>query len=155
MPHPVATRSSTGRSTCRSRGPTTPTAVPAPASPPTRSFGPSRSWTKPQLAGDMITRAVEAGAPAAWVAGDEVYGADPELRTTIRSHGLGYVLQIAANRHVPVKAGLLRVDAITKKLPKRAWQRRSAGAGSKGQRWYSWAWVQLQPEDPHDPEDPE
>ncbi len=111
--------------------------------------------TKPQLAGDMITRAVEAGAPAAWVAGDEVYGADPELRTTIRSHGLGYVLQIAANRHVPVKAGLLRVDAITKKLPKRAWQRRSAGAGSKGQRWYSWAWVQLQPEDPHDPEDPE
>ena len=36
--------------------------------------------TKPALAGQMISRAVAAGVPAAWVAGDEVYGADPELR---------------------------------------------------------------------------
>jgi hypothetical protein len=28
----------------------------------------------------------------------------------------------------------------------RAWQRYSAGAGTKGPRWYSWAWVQLTPE---------
>jgi SRSO17 transposase len=52
--------------------------------------------TKPALAAAMVTRAVEAGVPASWVAGDEVYGADPRLRATIRSHRLGYVLQVAA-----------------------------------------------------------
>jgi hypothetical protein len=27
-------------------------------------------------------------------------------------------------------------------LPRRAWQRRSAGTGAKGQRWYSWALIE-------------
>jgi SRSO17 transposase len=36
--------------------------------------------TKPQLALRMITRALDAGTPAGWVSGDEVYGADPQLR---------------------------------------------------------------------------
>jgi SRSO17 transposase len=107
--------------------------------------------TKPALAGQMITRAVAAGVPASWVAGDEVYGADPALRATIRRHGLGYVLQIAANRQVPTAAGPVRVDQLAARLPKRAWQKRSAGAGSKGHRHYSWAWVEILPED--DPTD--
>ena len=42
----------------------------------------------------MIGRAVDAGVPAAWVAGDEVYGADPKLRAAVRGHGLGYVLAV-------------------------------------------------------------
>src|SRR5260370_17583867 len=33
--------------------------------------------TKPELARRMIGRAVKAGGPFAWVAGDEVYGRDP------------------------------------------------------------------------------
>ena len=33
--------------------------------------------TKPALARRMIARTLDAGAPASWVAGDEVYGADP------------------------------------------------------------------------------
>jgi SRSO17 transposase len=68
-----------------------------------------RFATKPALAGQMITRAVTAGVPASWVAGDEVYGADPALRATIRGHGLGYLLQIAANRQVPTATGPVRV----------------------------------------------
>ena len=48
--------------------------------------------TKPHLAATMITDAVQAGTPARWVAGDEVYGADPHLRATCRRLGLGYVL---------------------------------------------------------------
>ena len=36
--------------------------------------------TKPALAVTLIDRAVAAKVPAAWVAGDEVYGADPRLR---------------------------------------------------------------------------
>jgi SRSO17 transposase len=103
--------------------------------------------TKPALATGMITRAVEAGVPAGWVAGDEVYGADPELRRTVRRHGLGYVLQVAANRRVPTAAGPIRVDRIPALLPDRAWQRYSAGAGSKGPRYYSWAWIGLLAED--------
>ena len=95
--------------------------------------------TKPRLAADMVTRAVEAKVPASWVAGDEVYGADPRLRATIRSHGLGYVLRVAANRRVPTPAGQLRADVLAAMLPARAWQSYSAGAGSKGHRYYSFA----------------
>jgi SRSO17 transposase len=107
--------------------------------------------TKPQLATELISRAVAAGVPARWVAGDEVYGADPTLRATVRQLGLGYVLQVAANRRVPTHAGPRRVDQLPAMLPARAWQRYSAGAGSKGERIYSWAWIALLPEDIDDP----
>ena len=70
--------------------------------------------------------------PAAWVAGDEVYGADPRLRAAIRGHGLGYVLAVSANRRVPTAAGPIRVDQLPAMLPRRAWQQHSAGAGSQG-----------------------
>lgn len=102
--------------------------------------------TKPALAAQMITDAVAAGVPARWVAGDEVYGADPRLRATVRDLGLGYVLQVAANRRVPTRAGAIRVDVLAAMIPPRAWQTWSAGTGSKGHRNYSWAWVELQPE---------
>ena len=85
------------------------------------------------------------------MAADEVYGADPALRAAIRSHGLGYVLAISANRRVPTAAGPIRVDQIPALLPRRAWQKHSAGPGSKGQRLYSWAWIALSPEDDADP----
>jgi SRSO17 transposase len=103
--------------------------------------------TKPTLAATLIDRAVEAQVPASWVAGDEVYGADPKLRTTIRGHGLGYVLAIAANRRVPTHAGPIRVDALPALIPPHAWQKHSAGAGAHGPRLYSWAWFQLLAED--------
>src|SRR5512146_1190283 len=64
-----------------------------------------RFASKPALAAALLERAVAAGVPARWVAADEVYGADPELRRAIRRTGLGYVLQIGANRWVPPPAG--------------------------------------------------
>ncbi len=91
----------------------------------------------------MIDRAVEANVPAAWVAGDEVYGADPRLRAAVRDHGLGYVLAVSANRRVPTHAGPIRVDVLPALIPPRAWQRHSAGAGAHGPRLYSWAWFRL------------
>src|SRR3954466_14992357 len=106
--------------------------------------------TKPALATGLIRRAVAAGVPAGWVAGDEVYGADPTLRRTARRLGLGYVLQVAANRRVPTQAGPIRVDQLPALLPDRAWQKLSTGAGSKGHRIYSWAWIALEPEDAAD-----
>jgi SRSO17 transposase len=106
--------------------------------------------TKPALARELIERAVHAQVPAGWVTADEVYGADPALRAAIRAHGLGYVLAVSANRRVPTAAGPIRVDQIPTILPRRAWQQHSAGAGSKGQRLYSWAWIELLPEDDTD-----
>jgi SRSO17 transposase len=103
--------------------------------------------TKPALATTMLIRAVEAGVPAGWVAGDEVYGADPILRATVRELGLGYVLQVAANRRVPTHGGPQRVDAIAELIGPDDWQSYSAGRGSKGPRYYQWAWIALLPED--------
>ena len=106
--------------------------------------------TKPALARSLLDRAVTAGVPASWVTADEVYGADPTLRAAIRAHHLGYVLAIAANRYVPTHAGKTRVDRLPAMVPKRAWQKHSAGAGSHGHRYYSWAWIPLPAEDPTD-----
>ena len=50
---------------------------------------------------------------------------------------------IAANRVVPTHRGPLRADTLAKKLPAKAWQQCSAGAGAKGQRYYSWAQIAL------------
>lgn len=106
--------------------------------------------TKPGLAARMLDRAVTAGVPARWIAGDEVYGADPTLRAVARRHGLGYVLMLASNRQVDTGAGKRRVDEIAASTPTSAWQTHSAGAGSKGPRYYDWAWHRLLPDDDGD-----
>jgi hypothetical protein len=66
----------------------------------------------------MITRVVDAGLPARWVTGDEVYGADPDLRAQLETLQLGYVLGIGSNRRVTVhgaRGGVpMRVDQITR-----------------------------------------
>jgi SRSO17 transposase len=103
---------------------------------------------KPALAAQMITDALDADMPAHWAAGDEVYGADPDLRQTLQQRGIGYVLGIGSNRVVTTAAGSQRVDALTRLLPQRAWQRRSVGAGAKGQRWYSWALIDISDDNP-------
>jgi SRSO17 transposase len=68
----------------------------------------------------------------------------------VRSHGLGYVFAVSANRRVPTPAGPIRVDALPALLTARAWQKHSAGPGAKGHRIYSRAWLALLPEDPAD-----
>lgn len=96
--------------------------------------------TKPKLAARMLTRIVNAGTPARWATGDEVYGADPELRQSLPELGLGYVLGIGCNRTVPTADGPRRVDNLATALTCTGdWRRVSAGTGAKGQRWYSWA----------------
>jgi SRSO17 transposase len=89
----------------------------------------------------MLIRAVQAGVLARWVAGDEVYGADPRLRAECEYHRIGYVLAVGCDRRIPTAAGPRRVDEIAAGLPRWAWQRLSAGAGAKGERYYDWAWI--------------
>ncbi|RAJ76844.1 SRSO17 transposase [Streptomyces sp. PsTaAH-137] len=99
--------------------------------------------TQPELAARMIGRFLDAGHRAPWVAGDEIYGGNPKLRATLEERSCGYVLAIARNHEVPTHAGKFRADALTRKLPKRAWQKLSAGAGAKGHRFYDWAIIDL------------
>ncbi|MGH3659664.1 MAG: IS701 family transposase, partial [Micromonosporaceae bacterium] len=99
--------------------------------------------TKPELARQMIARALDAGVDAEWVAGDEVYGQSPDLRRELETRGVGYVLAVASSHRVTLGIGVRRVDQVAAALPKRAWQRASAGAGAKGQRFYSWALVDI------------
>ena len=100
--------------------------------------------TKPALATRMITHALDAGLSMPWVAGDEVYGADPHLRRELESRGVGYVLAIACNKNVTT-TGLrrARADELVAELPKRAWRRHSAGDGAKGLRYYDWARIAI------------
>jgi SRSO17 transposase len=99
--------------------------------------------TKPALATTMITRALDAGIPAAWVAGDEVYGADPRLRAELEARRIGYVLAVACDHPVRFDGGSRRVDALAAGVPARAWQCISAGEGAKGHRYYNWAYIRL------------
>jgi SRSO17 transposase len=101
--------------------------------------------TKITLARRMLARALDAGLSAAWATADEFYGGDRHLRSDLQTRGVGYVLAVAKNHRVIICAplGPQRVDQITAELPRRCWNRRSAGDGSKGWRDYDWAWIRL------------
>ena len=99
--------------------------------------------TKPELAQQMVGAALDAGMPAHWVTGDEVYGANTALRAFLRQRGVGYVLAVGCHTRVTLSTGRHRVDRLVASLPARCWQRYSAGQGAKGPRSYDWAWVAL------------
>ena len=50
--------------------------------------------TKPRLARRMLERAVESKVPFGWVARDEVYGNDRNLRLWLEQQGVAHVLAI-------------------------------------------------------------
>ena len=64
---------------------------------------------------------------------------------TCRPAGVGYVLAVAKSHRVTARPvdGPLRADRLAADLPARAWNRLSAGAGSKGDRDYDWAWIAI------------
>jgi SRSO17 transposase len=98
-----------------------------------------RFASKPALARAMIARALDAGVQAAWVAGDEVYGACSRLRGDLEKRRVGYVLAVACAHKVITAAGMRRADELAAGLPPAAWHRCSAGPGAKGHRYYDWA----------------
>ncbi|WP_445517383.1 IS701 family transposase [Streptomyces sp. NEAU-174] len=99
--------------------------------------------TKPELARAMIERFLNAGHRVGWVTGDEVYGGNPKLRSALEEQGIGYVLAVACSSEVTAGAGAFRADTLARKVPKRAWQKLSAGRGAKGQRFYDWVVIDL------------
>ncbi len=99
--------------------------------------------TKPALALRIVQRTVAAEAVPGFVAGDEVYGNDPRLRAGLEQLSIGYVLAVASGATAGLVTGPLSAGALAAGLPAQSWQLRSAGQGSKGQRWYQWAYVSL------------
>jgi SRSO17 transposase len=101
--------------------------------------------TKGDLATVMFDRAVTAGMPFGYVAGDEVYGRSATLRAAIEDTGShGYVLEVACDFRISRAPGdKLRVDALPVEVPRWGWEHRSQGHGSKGLRSHAWAWIAL------------
>jgi SRSO17 transposase len=104
--------------------------------------------TKPALAAAMVEQAVAAGVPISWVTADEVYGNSGNLRGALRQAGLGYVLVVGSNHHltIPGAGDPDRVDLLALHIPRRDWHQISAGPGSKGERFYSWARLDIEPD---------
>uniref|UniRef100_UPI003D71F0BE IS701 family transposase n=1 Tax=Actinacidiphila sp. bgisy167 TaxID=3413797 RepID=UPI003D71F0BE len=102
--------------------------------------------TKPELAAGMLARARAAGLPARWVAADEVYGGR-ELRYRMRELGYDYAIAVPAGHHVTTPAGRFSVTALLARLPRRAWQRLRTGHGTKGDRHYDWAMIDITGDD--------
>jgi len=99
--------------------------------------------TKPQLARQMLERALGAGVPARWVTADEGYGDDSDLRRWLEGQNQAYVLAVSSNHPLWHDGAQERADEIVATLTSAAWATLSCGAGSKGERLYDWAWMQL------------
>ncbi len=102
--------------------------------------------TKPRLAARMIVRTIVAEVPFAWMAADSIYGVS-EVETALRGAGKGYVLGVNATHPFsswgakPEVSGT--AEEIAHGLDAAAWQRLSAGEGTKGARLYDWAYLEL------------
>jgi SRSO17 transposase len=99
----------------------------------------------------MVCRALDAGVPAAWVTGDEVYGANPRLRAELEARHVGYVLAVACDHPVGCGGATHRADALLKRIPARAWQQVSCGRAPKATACttgHSSAWTTATPRRP-------
>jgi SRSO17 transposase len=102
--------------------------------------------TKPALAVQMIRRALAAEVPFSWIAADAVYGVG-DVEQALRRACKGYVLGVKSDHHFGSWAGQPPVagtaQEITRDLELGAWQRLSAGEGTKGARLHDWAYCEL------------
>ena len=121
--------------------------------------------TKPQLAQLMLERALKSGVPFGWVAGDEVYGNDRNLRLWLEREGLSHVVAIKRSERLWALTGKgprqVRADRLASQVDELDWVRCSSGDGAKGPRGqgakgprgrgaegprvYDWAIVDIRP----------
>ena len=100
--------------------------------------------TKGQLAMDICAGCYADGLAFDFICGDEVYGSCTELREFLEAGGQAYVLRVASSFMITAApdAKVTCAEAVKRLVKdKRRWEVRSAGNGSKGSRWYAWAWI--------------
>jgi SRSO17 transposase len=103
-----------------------------------------RFRTKGELAIDVLADAYRDGVTFDFICGDEVYGSCTGLRGYLEAAGQAYVLRVASSFLVTLAAGTRMSCADVAGTLVRDTRRqevRSAGPGSKGERWYAWAWI--------------
>ena len=94
--------------------------------------------TKGQLAIGICADCRADGLTFDFACGDEVYGSCTPLRESLEEHGQAYVLRVACNFTLTLAPGtkVTCAEAVKRLLKdKRRWEARSAGKGSKGERW--------------------
>src|SRR6516164_2992653 len=103
--------------------------------------------TKPELARQLLGRALDAGVPARWVTADEAYGQDHKFRIFCEQRRLGYVVAVPCSQSTGPGTGYgntgSRADVLAASAPEQAWKRLSAGDGANGPRLYDWALATL------------
>jgi SRSO17 transposase len=103
--------------------------------------------TKLQIAGELISAALDAGAPCAWVLADALYGSDSKLRRLPEDRRQPYVLAVRSNLHLRFVTGegFIQTDPATlaDELAPDSWKAHPAGEGTKGIRLYDWARIAL------------
>ncbi len=107
--------------------------------------------TKPELAKEMLRRALEAGVKAEWVVADSVYGDSRRLGMFLEDREQPYVLAVSGKAYVWVGLRQHRVGEVLQALgreellPQEGFRRISVGDGSKGPRLYDWGRLPLNP----------
>src|SRR5262249_51226673 len=110
--------------------------------------------TKPQLALELVERALDAGVPAAWVVADEVYGNDGKFRRALEARDQAYVVAVRSDYPVstwppyrppepwtgpaggpPAPAAGAAAGGV----------RGSCGEGARAPRVYDWAYFPVRP----------
>jgi SRSO17 transposase len=100
--------------------------------------------TKGRLAIDISKDNAADGIRPDFYCGDEVYGNCTELRGHFEASNQAFVLRVPSNFMLTLATStkLTCAQAVKPLLKhKRRWEVRSAGHGSKGERWYAWAWI--------------
>jgi SRSO17 transposase len=103
--------------------------------------------TKTEIARDMISAALDAGATCAYVLADAVYGSDSRLRRMLEKRGQPYVLAVRSNhclRFITAE-GFVQTDpkTLADAFAPEAFVPHAAGEGSKGLRLYDWTRFKL------------
>ncbi len=100
--------------------------------------------TKPQLGKQMLQSAFESGLRPAWVVADEVYGHDGKFWWWLeQQHQQPYVLTVGSQHCVCIGYQEYRAKSLAQSLQPQHWQRLSCGNGTKGERIYDWALIEV------------
>ncbi len=99
--------------------------------------------TKPEQAVELLTEADDSGVPFGWIAADGGYGQYRVVRDWCTAGSHRYVMAVPSSQPlarvhaIGGQQGVKRVDDLLARATR--WERRSCGHGSKGERFYDWA----------------